>query len=106
MVRTIKVKYESRCRKCGKTLPIGSTARWSKGRGVWCLNGCPSYEADLDAEIDLECRERIRMDSEYAKGVAEAERYLSDKAIYGEELAEQWAYEDDFNRYWKYGEDY
>jgi len=38
--------------------------------------------------------------------VADARRYQAEKAIFGERLADRFAAEDEFNRYWKNGEDY
>ena len=69
------------------------------------------YEASPDGILDriereAAERERAAMDAEYEAGVADAERYLAEKAIYGEALADAFAAEDEFNRYWKYGEDY
>jgi hypothetical protein len=102
--RTITVKFAGECRRCGTTIPKGTRARWAKGRGLWCLGGCDEDSADR-AEADLARREQERMDSEYAQGVADAERYLSDKRMYGEELAEQWEMEAELARYNR-GEDY
>jgi hypothetical protein len=35
-MRTITSKFDSKCRKCGKNLPKGSTVVWEKGKGVFC----------------------------------------------------------------------
>lgn len=45
-------------------------------------------------------------EQEYQQGLADGRRYQAEKRAYGPALAEQFAIEDDFNRYWKYGEDY
>lgn len=114
--KTITAKYGGTCRRCGEDFPAGTLVRWAKGCGTYHLKDeCPACcepppttpDDGADAyELAEARRERERMDAEYAAGVADAERYLSDKAIYGEELADQWAMEEEFNRYWKYGEDY
>ena len=39
--RKITLKYEGRCVKCGKTIPMGTEAYWESGKGVWHL-GCVS----------------------------------------------------------------
>ena len=39
--------------------------------------------------------ESNRRDAEYAQGVAEGNRFVSDCAIYGEALAEQWDFENE-----------
>lgn len=51
-------------------------------------------------------RQREHDDAEYAKGVADVERWHAERKVYGAALADRWAAEDEFNRYWKYGEDY
>jgi len=33
--RKIALKYEGRCRRCGKMIPIGARAYWEPGIGVW-----------------------------------------------------------------------
>jgi len=35
--RKITLKYEGRCLKCGKTIPMGAEAYWESGKGVWHL---------------------------------------------------------------------
>jgi len=35
--RKITLKYEGRCVKCGKTIPMGTEAYWESGKGVWHL---------------------------------------------------------------------
>ena len=57
------------------------------------------------ADARIAKRERRRQDAEYEKGKAEAERYLSDRKIYGAELADQWEMEAEMARYNR-GEDY
>lgn len=43
---------------------------------------------------------------EYQKGLADGRRYQAEKKVYGQALADAFAAEDEFVRYWKYGEDY
>jgi len=40
--RKITLKYEGRCLKCHKTIPIGSEAYWESGKGIWHLDCRPS----------------------------------------------------------------
>jgi hypothetical protein len=37
-IRKIPLKYEGRCVKCGREIPVGETAYWEKDRGVWHLD--------------------------------------------------------------------
>jgi hypothetical protein len=59
------------------------------------------FNDDLAAhwEIATAKRERARMDAEYAAGVADARRYQHDKAMYGQQLADKWAQEEEIARY-------
>lgn len=118
--KTITAKYEGTCRRCGGTIHPGERVRWAKGCGTYHLKeNCPACQeqeepppfdeesAQADAWEEAQARrEREQMNAEYAAGVADARRYQADKAMVGEALADQWAMEDEFNRYWKYGEDY
>ena len=37
-IRLISIRYESRCRKCGKSLRVGERAYWSRSSSkVWCI---------------------------------------------------------------------
>lgn len=89
---TITAKFKSTCKHCGTDIRKGDTIEWRKGEGAWHVNCAPSGDS--------------RADREYYAGRADAQRYLDEKKIYGEELAERFAAEDEWNRYWKYGEDY
>jgi len=94
MAKVIKVKYSGTCRRCGENILAGATANWVPGQGLWCYGGCASAS-----------HMQSRADREYAQGVAEGERYLSNKAIYGQELADQWEMEEELARYNR-GDDY
>jgi hypothetical protein len=58
-----------------------------------------------DGERMLAERERRRAEAEYELGVADARRYQQDKALFGERLADVFAAEEEFTRFWKHGED-
>jgi hypothetical protein len=36
--RSVPLKYEGKCIKCGRTIPAGETAYWEKDRGVWHID--------------------------------------------------------------------
>lgn len=83
-MKIITLKYPGKCRECGERMPRGTVARWH-GRGdVTCNPMCNIDDDYVQREITR------RENNEYAQGKAEAERYLSDVAIYGRELAEAW----------------
>ncbi len=58
------------------------------------------------AEFDEARRERERDEAEYQQGLADGRRYHDEVKAYGRELADAFAAEDEWNRYWKNGEDY
>ena len=93
---TIRAKYDGHCRYCNGVIRKGTLVGWEplarRGKGVWHQGCAPSGDPKADAE--------------YMAGIADGNRYLNDKKIYGAALAEKWAAEEEFNRYWKYGEDY
>jgi hypothetical protein len=35
--RKIRLRYEGRCRRCGRRIPAGTQAYWESGKGVWHL---------------------------------------------------------------------
>jgi hypothetical protein len=91
-MKTIVAKYASDCKGCGGEVKKGDRVKWEKGRGVYHLSCAPSHDPKADRE--------------YWEGRAEANRYIAEKAIYGEALADKFAAMDEWNRYWKHGEDY
>ncbi len=59
-----------------------------------------AYDADdFDDEPDIEAEIARREEAEYQAGKAEAELRRAERAIYGDELAEQFHAQDDLNRY-------
>ena len=44
-------------------------------------------------------------EQDYQQGLADGRRYQMEKQAYGKELADAFQAQDEFNRYWKYGED-
>jgi hypothetical protein len=65
----------------------------------------PVSDADR-AERDEARRERDRENAEYEQGLADGRRYHAEREVYGPELAEAFAAQDEWNRFWKNGEDY
>jgi DNA/RNA endonuclease YhcR with UshA esterase domain len=37
-LRKISLKYSGKCAKCGQWIPVGETAFWEEGKGVWHLD--------------------------------------------------------------------
>ena len=98
MARIITLKYAGKCTECERHLEVGERAYWH-GRGrVRCINACTSGPLGVDDD-DGSMAERRRDDHEYAMGRMEAERYLSDKAIYGAALADEWEMDAEMARY-------
>lgn len=93
-MKIITLKYPGKCRDCGVTLEPGDRARWY-GRGrIYC------EDENHGSDDDYVAREiKRRENAEYAQGKADAERYLSDVATYGRELAEAWEMEAELGRY-------
>lgn len=88
----ITAKFASHCTKCGTDIQVGAKIYWQKGEGAWHENCNPSGDSHAD--------------NEYYAGLADGQRYQDEKKVYGAALAERFAAEDEFNRFWKYGEDY
>jgi hypothetical protein len=61
-MRTLIVKYQGTCKKCGKTLDIGEQAMYKKSMGIFCI-GCEPKEIEEIRAFRL------------AKAEAKAERY-------------------------------
>ncbi len=122
-LRRITAKYASRCRGCGGGIAQGETILWARGEGSRhpaCETAAPAPAGasmrrvvdarrpaevadDLDrqiAESELRVAARDGDEAEYQRGRAEAERYLSDRRIYGAELAEQWEIEREMREGW------
>lgn len=121
-MKTIVARYPGKCGACGGKIEVGEKILWQKGspashsrcaepargRGTFRPHSYrPPVGLDSSdrAEIDMERRERDHDNAEYEAGKADAERYMRDKKIYGEELAEQWEMDAELARYNR-GEDY
>lgn len=92
-MRRMRAKYRGRCRSCGESIAVGESILWGRREGAHHAR-CPEESAASAAE-----------EAEYRAGYAEAGRYLSDREIYGAEMAERFEMERElaaFNR----GEDY
>jgi hypothetical protein len=115
-------RYAGSCRECGKQIFPGDTIAWG-GRGrSYHLNCEPRRDAIRSgpASVDTataryvaaglgeeyveddggaERRQRDRDNSEYAQGLAAGRRFSSDRRMYGEALAEQWAMDEEMFRF-------
>jgi len=78
-------KYNGTCKGCGGHIQRGELIAWSKKAGAFHSSCAPSRDS--------------RADREYWEGRAQGNRYISDKQIYGQELADQWALEDELAAY-------
>ena len=90
-MRRITAKYDGTCRWCGTKVITGESAWWERGKGVGHIGCRPSDDP--------------RADAEYYAGRADGERYRVEREIYGPELAEQFAIEDEMAA-WNRGDDY
>jgi hypothetical protein len=115
--KLIRVKYKGTCVACGEPIQVGASVNWERGEGCWHIGCDPEIKPEPDGfplgvvagqarELEKwESSQRRRDEQEYQKGVAEGNRYIAEKKVYGEALADRFAFEDEFNRYWKNGED-
>jgi len=92
-MKIMNAKYAGRCETCGGSFDEGAEIGWSRSIGAvhsHCIGVDPNSPEN----------------QEYSRGIADGERRQAEKAIYGEAFAEELAVMDEFNSYWKYGEDY
>lgn len=87
---TITAKYDGTCRGCGGPIRKGEKIEWTKKEGAFHQGCKPSGPGGRVS----------REDREYYAGRADAQRYLDDRRIYGEELAEQWEIERELREDW------
>ena len=85
-----RAKYKSQCHTCHHTIHPGTIIAKGYRQRKWSHKHCVSNSSE---------------DRQYAQGIADGERYQNEKAAYGKELADQFQAEDEYVRYWKYGED-
>ena len=86
----IKARYNGTCPACREPIHAGETVEWHRG-GKARHPRCTQRVAPAEDHDGTE--------AEYQKGLADGERYSSDRRIYGDVLAEQWALEDELARY-------
>lgn len=79
-----------KARFAGKGIRVGDEI--VKRGGRWVLATSVSAASSSD-------------EREYQKGLGDGRRYQSDKAVYGKGLADKWQAQEEFDRYWKYGEE-
>ena len=98
-------KRDANCAHCSAFIPRGEWCDFvemapNKWREI-CAQCSESLQVDT-MELDAERRLADAENREYQQGVADAKRYQSDRAIYGETLAEQWELEREIRNF---GED-
>ena len=65
-----------------------------------------SSDGAYDPEDYVDRQIRDREEAEYQAGVGDGKRHQVEVELYGPELAEEFAAQDEWNRHWKHGEDY
>ena len=90
-MKKITAKYEGVCMWCQTRIHEGQEIYWERGEGAGHINCKPSHSPSADRE--------------YYLGMQDGEKYLTEVAIYGRELADRFAMEDEFAR-WNRGEDW
>lgn len=97
----MNAKFAGRCRDCGKQFPAGEQINWSKlagARHVSCGTSAAGEYREIapgavrgsihaNAEAAEGRRDKAHMDAEYAKGVADADRYIFNRDTFGEDYA-------------------
>ena len=107
---SFKARYPgSTCCACGAPILVGETIE-SAVRGYRHSRNCVTVLAQDshyldDAERAHYQRLRDYDNSEYAKGIADGERYHQDRVMFGDALADRWAMDEELARYNR-GEDY
>lgn len=101
--RRMTAKFDGRCRACQGEIHKGDEIVWTGSRSTYHAE-CYDDEAppepaepDITDERDAQGRylTRSQADAEYRRGQREAEDYLLNKKLFGEELADQWELERD-----------
>lgn len=90
-MKTITAKFAGTCAFCGTPVKKGERCLWSREAGVAHTSCRPSAEPEADRE--------------YWAGRAAGHRYSVEREVYGPELAEAFAIEDELAAYNR-GEDY
>ena len=104
-------RYAGRCPGCKGSINVGDRITGVSGRYRHERCSRPaSLGRDLARRPDYDYAGHLHHldhdEVEYAQGLADGERYHAEKAVYGAALADRFAAQDEFNRYWKNGEDY
>jgi hypothetical protein len=89
MGNSFKARYAGSCALCGTEIQKGADIMKYRRTYIHC-----SCEPSDDAAADRE----------YYRGRADGERYSIDRKMYGDELAERFALEDEMTSFWKHGE--
>jgi|SRR5262245_2157908 len=123
VARQMTARYGGTCRVCGEAIRPGDLIEWVAATRTAMHAACtgddaPSGPADpalaravaaglgedyADDDADYR-RQRARDEQDYQTGLAQGARYSSDRKLYGEALAEQWAMDDEMRAY-NYGLD-
>jgi hypothetical protein len=84
-------RYPGTCKGCGQRFGEGTQIDY-RGRGKTYHAECPIGRLDVgtrdvDPELVLARREAAHEDAEYARGVADADRYRANRDLLGEDYA-------------------
>jgi hypothetical protein len=87
-MRKMRARYNGTCDDCSGAIKKGEYTRCDRRTRDTYHDSCAPTGAG---------GRQTREDREYAEGRAEAERYITEKQIYGDELVEQWEMENEMN---------
>jgi len=106
----MRARFAGRCAACGGRVGPGDEMYWH--RRTKAVEHASCHEAEAPAIVAPAFtpapeprRESPRMDTEYAAGVSDANTYLSDKAMFGDAMADAFALEAEFAAFNR-GDDY
>ena len=113
MAKRMTAKYPGRCKECTGAIHPGDRIVWcGRGEGTYhedCYDYPPDdgpperdFPGDPDPEAYQVDLERRQMDADYARGVADAESYMADVSMLGEDWANQNAIERELREGWDY----
>jgi hypothetical protein len=97
-LRRMQARYPGKCWGCNGAISPGDPILWGRDDGTFhaaCHDDGSGQAAgpgpsEDNGELQAERRVIAAEEREYQAGIADGERYSSDRKIYGEELADQW----------------
>jgi hypothetical protein len=101
VARDMIAKYAGTCAECGGAINAGERIIWHGRGGAFhfsCSNPVTGG-APTDDDGGAERRHQERENAEYREGLAAGRRYSSERRIYGDALAEQFAMDEEAFRY-------